>query len=192
MFDVIDFDFFKEKNSLDIFNFLNIDTLYICKEIKTKEDFLFSLPEIKGVVLKKAYLLTDLKYIKHIDNNALFLFKGGTIKNNSLVLSSKQNIHLFNPVGEELCFDEGFCEIAKQNNKLIFFDINEIKRNQYKAIKQLSFIIPLLLSKNIEMRFVSFAKTKDMLFDFKILECFLKNFNIPSQTSKRFFKSVEI
>lgn len=188
MFDIISIDFLKENDFEEVLLDLGYKEVFVCKSIKKKEDFVFSLPKTKKLLLKKAVLLEDFSLINQVkEKDILILTKGGDIKLNTQSVNNKNSI-LYNPIGQELCFDEGLAEISKQNNKIICFNINEIRTNQYRSIKQMRFIINILKEKQVEMFFVTLAKRKSDLIDFKILECFLENFNLEKETIKRFLK----
>jgi len=190
MFDIVSEEILKEKNIEDIFVDLKLSVVHICKKIKKKEDLNFELPRFKKTNVKVAYLLYDASLIGAIkDKDAIILLSGGDIKSNTSAINNKSGCSLYNPIGNELCFDEGLAEISKQNNKIIYFNINEIRTNQYKAIKQMNFIIPLLKSKKIEMRFVTMARKKCDLVDHQILESFLNNFSLEKETIKKFLNS---
>jgi len=190
MFDIISEEILKERNIEEILLTFNYTTIYIYKRIQKKEDLNFDLPKLKNIVLKKAFVLEDLNLVKSIkEKDAIVLVNGGDIKSNTSAISNKSEVTLLNPIGTELCFDEGLAEIAKQNKKIIYFNINEIRTNQYRAIKQMNFIIPLLRSKNIEMRFVTLSRKSKDLIDEKILENFLKNFNLEKETINRFLNA---
>lgn len=186
MIDIVSLDLFAYKNIEEILLSLGISTVYVCKSITKKEEQDFSLPVTKKIILKKAVLLNNLELVKTIKDNTLILVKGGTLKQNFSILNNKQNILLFDPIGEDLCFDESSAVVSKQNNKIIYFNLNNIRTNQYKTLKQMQFIIPLLKSKKIEMRFVTLAKHPKELIDSKILECFLKNFSLDKETINNF------
>ena len=190
MFDIISEEILKEKNIEEILLTFNYTTIYIYKRIQKKEDLNFDLPKLKNIVLKKAFVLEDLNLVKSIkEKDAIVLVNGGDIKSNTSAISNKSEVTLLNPIGTELCFDEGLAEIAKQNKKIIYFNINEIRTNQYRAIKQMNFIIPLLRSKNIEMRFVTLSRKSKDLIDEKILENFLTHFNLEKGTINRFLNA---
>ncbi len=193
MFDIISEELLKEKNIEEILLSLGYTDIYVYKKIRKKEDTNFDLPKLTNINLKKAFILEDTNLIKSIkENDAIILFEGGDIKTNTNAISTKGAIDLLNPIGSELCFDEGLAEIAKQNKKTIYFNINEIRTNQYRAIKQMTFIISLLKSKNIEMRFVTLSKKSKDLIDDEILNNFLKNFNLEKETINKFLNSREI
>lgn len=190
MFDIISEEILKEENIEEILLTFNYTAIYIYKRIQKKEDLNFDLPKLKNIVLKKAFVLEDLNLVKSIkEKDAIILVNGGDLKSNTSAISNKSEVALLNPTGTELCFDEGLAEIAKQNHKTIYFNINEIRTNQYRAIKQMNFIIPLLRSKNIEMRFVTLSRKSKDLIDKNILENFLKNFNLEKETINRFLNA---
>ncbi len=190
MFDIISEEILKEENIEEILLTFNYTAIYIYKRIQKKEDLNFDLPKLKNIVLKKAFVLEDLNLVKSIkEKDAIILVNGGDIKSNTSAISNKSEVTLLNPIGTELCFDEGLAEIAKQNHKTIYFNINEIRTNQYRAIKQMNFIIPLLRSKNIEMRFVTLSRKSKDLIDKNILENFLTHFNLEKETINRFLNA---
>ncbi len=169
---------------------LNIDKLYVCRAIEKREELSgFTLPIFEKVCLNKSYLLKSPALLSSVkEKGVLTLIAGGSLNANAAALTSKADASLFNPIGSELCFDEGLAELARQNKKTIYFNVNEIRVNQHKAIRQMQFIIPLLKSKGIEMRFVTFAKKVNELLDQTILECFLENFWLEKATSARFLE----
>ena len=185
MIDIISEELLNIKDIENILFDLNITTAYVCKIIRRKEDLReFNLPKTKKIILKKAYLLDDCSIVSSIkEKDCLILLDGGDLKKNTLAISNKSQASLFNPIGTELCFDQGLAEIAKQNNKTVYFNINEIRTNQYRAIKQMNFIINLLKQKNIDIKFVTMAKRTNELIDERILESFLINFNLEKEIS---------
>lgn len=185
MIDIISEELLNIKDIENILFDLNITTAYVCKIIRRKEDLReFTLPKTKKIIFKKAYLLDDCSIVSSIkEKDCLILLDGGDLKKNTLAISNKSQASLFNPIGTELCFDQGLAEIAKQNNKTVYFNINEIRTNQYRAIKQMNFIINLLKQKNIDIKLVTMAKRTNELIDERILESFLINFNLEKEIS---------
>lgn len=185
--DVVSSELFKHTNAQEILTELNIETIYVVKEIKTKEDVDFVFPKSKN--LKPAFLFTDLSLYNTLKNkllkDSLILGRGGSLSANTNILTTKSSIHLFDPISFETSFDEGLSRLSKQNQKIIFFNINDIYQNTHKAIKQMQFIIPILKKHKIEMRFITFAKNPEELIDPIILQEFLKNFNLEKPLIKR-------
>jgi len=186
-FDVVSSDFFKKPFAEEILKKLNIQKIYIVKEINKKEDMGFVFPKVKNTF--PAFLFNDLNLYSNlkskIPKNALILGQGSTLSSNTNIISSKSEIHLFNPISSETAIDEGLAKLAKQNNKIIFFDIRELRHNQNKAIKQTLFILELLKKRNVEFRFVSLAKVPEELVDPIILKSFLRNLSLERAMIKR-------
>ncbi|MFA5745918.1 MAG: hypothetical protein WCX82_01890 [archaeon] len=185
--DVVSIDLFKTSGVPEILAQLDLETIYVLKNVKKKEDVDFPLPSRKQ--FKKALLFSDLALLNTcksiIPKNTLILGQGGSLQSNINILSNKSPIHLFDPIGQETCIDEGQCRIAHQNKKIVFFNLDQIRNNQYKAIKQMSFAIGLLKKHNVEMRFMTLAKRPEDLVDPIILQNFLKNFNLEKSFTKR-------
>jgi len=185
--DVVSVDLFRNTGIGNIITQLDLDTVYVLKIVKTKEDVDFPLPT--GKQFKKALLFSDLSLYSTcksiILKDTLILGQGGTLQANTSILSNKSPIYLFDPIGQETCIDEGQCRIAKQNKKIVFFNIDQVRNNQYKAIKQMSFIIGLLRKRNVEMRFITLARRPEDLVDPIVLQNFLKNFNLEKPFTKR-------
>jgi len=185
-FDVVSSELFSYPNVEKILEELNIKEIYVVKTIKTKEDLDCIFPKAKNY--KGAFLFTDLNLYhvtKEKPKNALFLGQGGGLSANAAILSTKSDIHLYNPISSETSIDEGLARIAKQNKKIIFFDIREIRNNQNKCIKQIQFILKLLKKHKVEFRFVSMAKIPEELVDPQVLERFLQNFALEKTLIKR-------
>ncbi len=185
--DFVSSELFKYPNISKNLEQLGIYTIYVIKEVKTKEDVDYPLPS--GKQFRKALLFTDLNLLNTcksiISKNTVILGQGKDILAISNILSTKIPIHLFDPIVQETSIDEGLARIAKQNNKLFFFNINQIRNNQNKSIKQMQFSIPILEKHKIEFKFISYAKTADELLDPVIIQEFLKNFNLEKPLIKR-------
>lgn len=185
--DIVSIDLFKTSGIQEVLAQLDIDTVYVLKNVKTKEDVDFPLPN--GKQFKRVLLFNDLSLHSTcksiIPKDTLILGQGGDLQSNTNILSNKSSIHLFDPIGQETCIDESQCRIAKQNKKIVFFNLDQIRNNQYKAIKQMSFIISLLKKHNVEIRFVTLARKQEDLVDPIILQNFLKNFNLEKPLTKR-------
>jgi hypothetical protein len=191
-FDVVSSEFFNYPSAEEILKKLNIEKIYVVKEINKREDLDFVFPKAKNT--KPAFLFKDLNLYSNLKNkitkNALILGQGSSLSANTNIISSKSEIHLLNPISSETAFDEGLARIAKQNKKIIFFDIREIRYNQNKAIKQTLFILELLKKRNVEFRFVSMAKVPEDLVDPIVLKNFLRNLGIERAMIKRILEDL--
>jgi hypothetical protein len=185
-----------ENNSIEVLEYiflkLNINLVYVLKEIKKKEDFNdgFLLPKTSSkIVFKKAYLLKDPALFHLYKEKEIVLVESKSLKNNTYISTNKKMNFLKDPISDKLCFDEQNARSCKQNNTKVFFDINlfRSKTLKHQYLKQAIFIIMLLKRHNVDMVFSSFAKTIDDLVDVKlILFNFLKNFNLEESTINRF------
>lgn len=191
-FDVVSSEFFNYPSAEEILKKLNIEKIYVVKEINKREDLDFVFPKAKNTT--PAFLFKDLNLYSNLKNkitkNALILGQGSSLSANTNIISSKSEIHLLNPISSETAFDEGLARIAKQNKKIIFFDIREIRYNQNKAIKQTLFILELLKKRNVEFRFVSMAKVPEDLVDPIVLKNFLRNLGIERAMIKRILEDL--
>jgi len=185
--DVVSSELFNHPNVLETLEQLNFEIVYVVKEIKTKEDADFVFPKSKKY--RPAFLFFDLSLYSVLKNKlpkgALILGQGKSLSSNTTILTNKSSIHLLNPISLETSFDEGLARIAKQNKKIILFNITDIWSNTHKTIKQMQFIIPILQKHKIEMRFITFAKKPANLIDPIVLQEFLKNFNLEKPLIKR-------
>ena len=191
-FDIVSSEFFNYPSAEDILKKLNIQKIYVIKEINKREDLDFVFPKSKAI--KPAFLFKDTNLYSNLKNNipknALILGQGSSLSANTNILSSKSEIHLFNPISSETSIDEGLARVAKQNKKIIFFDIRELRNNQNKAIKQTLFILELLKKRNVEFRFVSMAKVPEDLVDPTVLMGFLRNLGIERTMIKRILEDL--
>lgn len=191
-FDVISSEFFSYPNAEKFLKNLNIQKIYVIKEITKKEDMDFVFPKAKNT--KPTFLFRDLNLYSNlkskIPKNTLILGQGGSLSANTNIISNKSDIHLLNPISSETSIDEGLARIAKQNKKIVFFDIGQLRSNQNKAIKQTIFILELLKKRNVEFRFVSLAKVPEDLLDPVVLKNFLRNFALDAPLIKRILEDL--
>ena len=191
-FDVVSSEFFSYPNAEEFLKNLNIQKIYVIKEITKKEDMDFVFPKAKNT--KPTFLFRDLNLYSNlkskIPKNTLILGQGGSLSSNTNIISNKSDIHLLNPISSETSIDEGLARIAKQNKKIVFFDIGQLRNNQNKAIKQTLFILELLKKRNIEFRFVSLAKVPEDLLDPVVLKNFLRNFALDAPLIKRILEDL--
>lgn len=191
-FDVVSSEFFNYPSAEEFLKKLNIQKIYVIKDINKKEDIDFVFPNSKTT--KCAFLFKDLNLYSNLKNrlpkNTLILGQGGSLIANTNIISNKSEIHLLNPISSETSIDEGLARIAKQNKKIVFFDINQLRNNQNKAIKQTLFILELLKKRNVEFRFVSMAKVPEDLLDPVVLKTFLRNFALDTSLIKRILEDL--
>lgn len=191
-FDIVSSEFFNYPSAEDILKKLNIQKIYVIKEINKREDLDFVFPKAKGIM--PAFLFKDIILYSNLKNkipkNALILGQGSGLSANTNIISCKSEIHLLNPISSETSIDEGLARVAKQNKKIIFFDIRELRNNQNKAIKQTLFILELLKKRNVEFRFVSMAKVPEDLVDPTVLMGFLRNLGIERTMIKRILEDL--
>jgi hypothetical protein len=191
-FDVVSSEFFNYPSAEEFLKKLNIQKIYVIKDINKKEDIDFVFPNSKTT--KCAFLFKDLNLYSNLKNrlpkNTLIIGQGGSLIANTNIISNKSEIHLLNPISSETSIDEGLARIAKQNKKIVFFDINQLRNNQNKAIKQTLFILELLKKRNVEFRFVSMAKVPEDLLDPVVLKTFLRNFALDTSLIKRILEDL--
>jgi len=171
---------------------LGFKKVYFVREIKKKEDLDsgFILPPTisKDIEYKKAYLFYDISLLSKFKNQdkSLILAYGGSLKNNSEILSKERGISiLLNPLSDKLSFDTASINLSKENKIKIGFDLNYIRNKPYSSIKQLDFIFSLLLKEKVDFVVGSFARKVDELIDPQIIISFLLNFNIKAETTKK-------
>lgn len=186
-FDIVSSELFNYPNIENILAELCLSEIYVVKTISKREDLNFVFPKSKTI--KPAFLFNDISLYSttrnQIPKNSLILGHGKSLSSNTNILSTKSSIHLFDPISPQTSIDEGLARIAKQNQKIIFFDIGEIRKNQNKAIKQMTFILELLKKHKVEFRFITLAKVPEDLVDPIILQDFLKNFSLEKPLIKR-------
>lgn len=191
-FDIVSSELFNHPGAEEILKKLNIQKIYVVREINKKEDLDFVFPKAKN--LYPAYLFNDLNLYNNLKNkipkNLLILGHGSNLASNTNIISNKSKIHLLNPISSETAVDEGLARIARQNNKIIFFDIREFRHNQNKAIKQTLFILELLKKRKVEFRFVSMAKVPEELTDPIVLKGFLRNLRLERAMIKRILEDL--
>ncbi len=192
-FDIVSEDLFvnnKVSELNKLFTELDINTVFIVRTIKCREDLIknFNLPKLKSkVVYKKAYLFKEISLINNFKENELVLLEGGDAKRNTEVVNNKKTRILFNPIYDKLSFDEQNARVSKQNNIKITFNINQFRdRSKLKVIKQTIFIINILKQHKVDMLFCSMAKEVNQLIDPLVLESFLLGFDLHDTTIKRF------
>jgi len=183
-FDIV-FDGFLKEQQLDKIS--SINCWYVVKSIKKKEDLISSnLPSIKPE-LKKLYFLEDLSFATQI-KNGLIVARGRTADEVSRILASKQIDILANPISSDKpIFDEECARVASEGKKIIAFDMNEFRRQPYKAIKQAKFIITLLKKHRVDMIFCSFADGLSKLVDLQIRKSFAKELGLEESIIERIF-----
>lgn len=166
----------------DIFTKLKIKNIFVFREIKKKEDLdkEFNLPVLKQINLKKAYLLKDPSLVHFYKKKELCLVKSESLKNNTIISTSKNISFLYNPLCEKLCFDEQNARSCYKNNVKVVFNFDILRNNilQNKYLKQTLFIINLLMIHKVDFIFVSFAKEKESLASHVVLFNLLKSFNL--------------
>jgi len=186
----------EDTNNLEsIFLELGFKQVYFVREIKTKKDleaeFILPPTTSKYITYKKAYLFYDISLLPKFKNKdkEMILGYGGNLKNNSNILSKERGISiLLNPLSEKLAFDTASCSLCKENKIKVGFDLNYIRNKPTSSIKQLLFILPLLIKEKIDLVIGSFARKKEDLVDPLITKSFLLNFGIEEQTSRRFLE----
>jgi len=175
-----------ENNSIEelefIFTKLKLKNIFVFKEIKKKEDLdkEFNLPVSKQINLKKAYLLNDPSLVHFYKKKELCIVKSESLKNNTLISTSKNNSFLYNPLSEKLCFDEQNARSCFKNNIKVVFNCDLLRNPilQNKHLKQTLFIITLLKIHQVDFIFASFAKEKESLVSNVVLFNLLKSFNL--------------
>jgi len=186
-----------EKEDLDNLEstFLNLGfkKIYFVREIKNKldleQDFIVPSTKSKYITYEKAYLFYDISLLPKFRNQekSIILGYGGNLKNNTDILSKERGISiLLNPLSDKLAFDTASSNLCKENKIKVGFDLNYIRNKPLNSIKQLNFIISLLIKERIDLVIGSFARRKEELIDPQIALSFLLNFGIEEQTLERF------
>jgi len=185
-----------EKEGLDnlesTFLDLGIKKVYFVREIKNKlnleRGFVIPPTKSKNITYEKAYLFYDISLLPKFKNQekSIILGYGESLKNNTEILSKERGISiLLNPLSDKLAFDTASSNLCKDNKIKVGFDLNYIRNKPVSSIKQLNFIIPLLIKERIDLVVGSFARKKDELIDPKITLSFLLNFKVEEQTSRK-------
>jgi hypothetical protein len=193
--DVVSEKLFENNTLEDIENILtrlNIQKIYVLREINNKEDFKnkFNIPKLNNITCEKIFLVKDLNInISTISEKTIFECK--TIDDINKALKSKKTKYLSNIFSEKLIFDEGSANLAKQNTKKIIINLNDYREKTNKTskiIKQSEFIFSICLKKKIDIVFCSFSKNIEELIDPIITINFLKIFDVPETLSQKLLK----
>ncbi|MDD4049912.1 MAG: hypothetical protein PHX47_02780 [Candidatus ainarchaeum sp.] len=166
----------------ETFTKLNIKNIYVFREISKKEDLEkdFILPKSKILKLKKAYLLKEPSLAHFYKKKELFLVISQSLKNNTVISTSKNIPFLYNPLSDKLIFDEQNARSCFQHKVKVIFNYNLLRDKplQNKYLKQNLFIVNLLKIHLVDFIFASFAKTKEDLVSRDVLFSLLKNFDL--------------
>jgi len=190
-FDIVFEDLFKNKdfeNIEKIFLDLGYIDVFVIKVIEnTKElNSIFTLPISKKLNFHKLYMFKNLKDLSKYNCLEKSIAYGGSVKQNNLVVNNNKLNIILNPISKTLSFDEQTANLCKLNNKVVAFDHNLLRDRYFvNNLKQIQFIINLLLLKKVDFIFCSFAKDINDLVDIKILKALLLNLNLEESLINR-------
>jgi hypothetical protein len=192
-FDIV-FDNVLENNSQkeleEVFKKLDIKTVYVLKEINSKEDLKedFLIFKSNKINFKKAYFLKNPSLYQYYKEKELVFVESGSLKNNFYISNNKKIKFLTNPLSEKLSFDEQNANSCYENKIKVVFNMNLLRDTSFKNnyLKQFNIIVNFLKIHKVDMVFATFSKNLDDLISNNVLKSLLLNFNLDENILNRF------